>query len=1215
MFYFIHIDLFLVWTYGGTTNGTRQYCKFPFIYQGHEQTICLSTTPPNSTAQDPQGPWCSITNNFDQDGQWGFCELGVTDTTFYDICHSQWIELKCPIGYVIDILTADHAAKPDGDVDPDNCSYNPDDCFQSDAPFIQSRCAGLATCFIFHTERTLPTCQNRRSAYLHIQYTCVPSNIPSIPTYDMCNSAAVIPSDARRGFIISPNFPSATGNIDCKFNIQVPQRSLDIYLYIVDMELASTNGTGTSCAKDRFIYIADDVVNEICGRSFTNLLAYTCHESISLQLIRASGATGRGLKLYFEFRDKPEWQLCPSLPTTTTAQPTLSPTVPTTTTSGPLPNYFPNPSPRDIKTLCFPDLSGLMGAKTLQCPSGYVLIIHRAFYGHNSQNLCEHKTGDCIHEADIVYRTCAGQPSCSVSFLSVILISECSDVQANYLAIEFQCLPTLSIASNVSELCNGKIDTAGVSGIFVSPSYPTYTQSRCTNTTLTSLTASNLVIHMYLLDLDIGPPHLSSGNCTDDYLTLSYECNQQLYQQTICGTYPTELLLSTCAPTDHIFASFDLISSNSQNRRGFALLYHLAPKIDSTTLFPTTPRTTTDVTPSGPGSLSTPIVLQTFCAISAHTVKCDQSDYVLVIYKVQLGVSATDTCAHSSEDCFEDRTSSYNYCGGKPTCDVLVPSITIVACNSSKSNYLSIEYQCIPTRPKHYVDLCTFNKTREVVTGGAIVSSLNYTPKIKNCSVSLQSDRLFGSLNHKAFKIYILSLSLPMQPTLREQGAECSDQEPYIEIDDYEISPTRLCGVSHTRYIGETCSITIDVRFYNTLISTETVQFNGFELYFESIQNNECRKTPAPLIPIEPFVTERRALCSSGVDFDRVDFVCTPNYGLVFLQSYYFVTRDSTKCDVSNYTCHYPSEQPALQCAGQYGCSFTHISDEIESGFCSQKPNALEFYFQCLPMIPSDSYPKYNFCEENFISEKWGFIETAHYPYSYMYPPGLCKLTIQFPDDQTSDDHVLFLYVMGLRIRDASVLNSTSAIGCYDSIDYTDGIIKQSICGIIDQPILKFHTRQRQLNLTLNITQPSSHTDWSTWKGARLFFFIENQTVPSPPVTTAPPDVIPTSTNPTSGSNSRDLTIALVTIGVALVLGSLIAFAYYRRRHSADSKIPTISYGAEMDAIEGTTAVELEDKRTSIPRASLSGSSSFVTPFYSRSGINGVNPTFDETDA
>ena len=61
--------------YGTEKVGTS--CVFPFIYDGEEQTSCVSS--PNYGGQG----WCSTTSDFDTDGKWGgcgYCESGYMCT-------------------------------------------------------------------------------------------------------------------------------------------------------------------------------------------------------------------------------------------------------------------------------------------------------------------------------------------------------------------------------------------------------------------------------------------------------------------------------------------------------------------------------------------------------------------------------------------------------------------------------------------------------------------------------------------------------------------------------------------------------------------------------------------------------------------------------------------------------------------------------------------------------------------------------------------------------------------------------------------------------------------------------------------------------------------------------------------------------------------------------------------------------------------------------
>ncbi|CAF4855785.1 unnamed protein product, partial [Rotaria magnacalcarata] len=73
-----------------------------------------------------------------------------------------------------------------------------------------------------------------------------------------------------------------------------------------------------------------------------------------------------------------------------------------------------------------------------------------------------------------------------------------------------------------------------------------------------------------------------------------------------------------------------------------------------------------------------------------------------------------------------------------------------------------------------------------------------------------------------------------------------------------------------------------------------------------------------------PFVIKNEILCALSIDRERISFSCVENHGLVFLQSYEFVTNDPESCDISQSSCHFLSEQPQALCSGQQSCTYIH---------------------------------------------------------------------------------------------------------------------------------------------------------------------------------------------------------------------------------------------------------------------------------------------------
>lgn len=1215
MFFEIHIEikfpfsfyLLIVPTYGGTTtNGIRQYCQFPFIYLGNEYTNCISGSPQSSpSSQNIVDPWCSLTNNFDNDRQWGFCDIGVTDSTSYDICQSQSQLLRCSSGYVIDIVTADYATKSDGNTNISFCIYSQNDCFQRDSFSIQNMCAGKTSCTVNHSSKNLALCQNRPSTYLHIEYVCVPNTVSNINSYNLCHSDLKPGTDIRRGFIISPNFPNSPNNINCAYDIQSSIPSYDIYFYIIEMDLNGPIAVGQSCTKDRLIVQADNSLTEWCGQSSTNILLKTCRKSVSLQLIRASDARGQGVKLYFEFRERNPTEICDDIVTSSTT-PTLSPTPSTQPTTTPIPNYYPNASPRLFKTLCYPDPSALFGASNFECPSYYVMVIHRAFYGYGDR--CDYTSNDCTSEADHVYRICSGKQTCSISFLNSVTLSSCNNRVANYLFVVYQCLPTIPIIQSVYDLCSSQTHNLfGTYGVIQSTSYPSYAPTQCTDVVIGLPSNSDQVIFMYLYDLNIGAANIETGGCTNDYLLISYECNNQLYREYLCGTRQTEILFETCSSTDKIFVTSNLISLSNENQRGFALFYHVVPKSNVITL-PITELTTITTSPSiAVGLVSTMVTQINICVQQTVQLVC-KSDYSLVLHKFYLAVSKIGSCHYLYDDCLEEQTYFHGTCGGKPSCSIFAPSVPLSTCNNSIANYLYGEYQCIPNRPKLNINICSPLNTLEKVYGGAIVSSYGYTSESNQCQVYLQSSKPVGNLAHQAFAIYIMKLNLPIQST-RDQSIQCNDNDPYIEIEDSQIGIIRLCGNSHASKLYETCSSTIRILYKNFNLSTNNIEYEGFQLYFESIEKPECSDvvTILPPTPQAPFVIQQEVVCALSIDRERVSFACAQDHSLVFLQSYEFVTTNPESCDITQYSCHYLSEQPQALCAGRHSCTYIHsIPIEPEINICGgYKADSIQFFYQCIPMKPSEIYSKATLCVDKVINFERGFIETPHYPMSYQYGQQQCSLRISLSDTFESKQLSIYLYIIDLSIRDTSTIDETSTIKCYDSITYRDSKTNRSLCGSIDQPILEYHTNEKELELILNIQESLPSNISSRWRGARFFVFIGNQSLPNPPailttVTTQDTTVALTETT-TKKRHNHKATIAGVVTGVTVLVLSIIAILVYRYRlRSKSSDDSIIGYIRNTDTITSDINNTSNSNRSSIPSGAFKGSvsSTFTSPFY-----------------
>ena len=1039
--------------FGGTTTGSDRYCHFPFIYAGVLHRTCLDARPPFLlTGQSVLGSWCSLTGNFDRDFEWGFCKLGMTHSVSLDVCLNATRTLQCPVDYTVIVSAADYAAKPGGNISNETCTYNSNDCFQTDLSTVQRACVNMPSCVISHYPKILSSCEYRASAYLHIEHACVPSNVSEMVVYSLCGSNTTVLADNERAVIISPNYPGGSGNVDCTVHFYAPKASQDIYLYIVDMDLDGMNSTASNCLADRLIVNTGGQSAELCGRSGARFVMRTCGDAVALRLIRPMISRGYGVKLYLELRTRSSDEVCPS--SSTTRLPLM------TTSIDPFrPSYFPHPSPRLIKTLCYPDMSAMFNTSNFVCPRDYVVAVRQAFFGRGA--LCSPTPGDCTSPAHIVTQTCSGQPACSVSFANSIYLPECNGTMANYLFVDYICLPTPPIASYISDLCTGQLTIGdGPSGVLKSPSYPFYTPATCPNVTLTT-NGSNMIFSLYLLDLYTG----SFDNGSTDYLHLSYQCNGEWQSTRLSGLRQTEYLFDTCTPTDRIVASYNLADSNTQSYRGFALFYHLLPGSSMTTTIASTQPTTSAI-PTGFGLTSTEIQRTTTCTQQARLIRCGQLGYVLVIRKATLVVSPRNTCFYSDKHCFVDFPSLSDFCNGQSSCTFVPPSIVVPACNYSQSSYLYVEHQCIPTQAQPHVNICSFINPLQMVDPSIVISSVPYTSTFQTCEIRLQAKNASSS---DGLRVYVLTFDLPGG----NRSAPCDENHPFVDVDDLNATSVRQCRHSKPRFLFETFSKTIEILYRNVPVNSNTSHHYGFELFVESITSREGQPTP-------PLAIAREVVCARSTGCDHIDVRCPLQHGLVILQSYNFVTKQPGQCNLNQHSCHYPNEQVHAQCAGRQTCHYTYnISSTGPSHSCpGQQPDATEFYYQCLPMQPSVHYPVYTLCRDEQTNANMGFIETS---------PGnesrQCSLMI------SSRNATIYLYVMYLSIPPA-----VSEMACDDSIEYNTGNETYIYCGNITQPMFLYQTQRNHLVITAHIVHE--------WRGARLFYIVGNQDWPLPPAVT-----------------------------------------------------------------------------------------------------------------
>lgn len=308
------------------------------------------------------------------------------------------------------------------------------------------------------------------------------------------------------------------------------------------------------CVKDYLMIDTPHVVYVYCGTRKL-ILAPICANSVVIHYKTTSAPNlfYKGFKLYFEWIEKPMGITCGGDPQTGNT---------TTPSYGVLPTWAQNleASPILTEQIC------LGTSKILQCPRGsdYVLTIISSHYAVTGSGSCDIPTDTHCHQEVSLGLTCTH--SCLVEYDIPKILGLCGSQSADYLTIDYQCIPTiLPNGENPYDICATTptdILTTDV-GMMISPQYPTLTGTRSCTKKIQTLNYK--LWEIYLVDVFLEGPN-TLGNCDQASFTI-YDGVDRL---SFCGLNQPKLAFLSCS---HI-VEFTLTTNHQAiGYRGFKVYF------------------------------------------------------------------------------------------------------------------------------------------------------------------------------------------------------------------------------------------------------------------------------------------------------------------------------------------------------------------------------------------------------------------------------------------------------------------------------------------------------------------------------------------------------------------------------------------------------------------------------------------------------------------
>ncbi len=311
--------------------------------------------------------------------------------------------------------------------------------------------------------------------------------------------------------------------------------------------------------------------------------------------------------------------------------------------------------------------------------------------------------------------------------------------------------------------------------------------------------------------------------CVKDYLMI----NTPHVAYVFCGIRKLTLA-PICA--NNVVIHYKSTSPPSPLYKGFKLYFEWIEKpmeivCGGTPQSGSTTTPTDEILPSWAQNLElSPILSEQICLGTSKTLRCPRgSDYVLSIIESIYAVTGSGTCdIPTSSHCHQVASLGLT-CTHSCLIEYNIPR-PLVQCGSQNADYLSIDYECIPTRlPNNEmpIDICSSTTTDTI----AIDSGMMISPQYPSLGAARTCSKKIQTLNYKLWMVFIVDLFLEGENTAGV--CDASSLSIYDGVDRI----TR-CGLHQPELVLISCSDIVEFKFISTHY---TLGYRGFKVYFKTI--------------------------------------------------------------------------------------------------------------------------------------------------------------------------------------------------------------------------------------------------------------------------------------------------------------------------------------------------------------------------------------------